>query len=751
MRAYAVVGKSLPRLDGPAKVTGEALFTTDEALPGMLYGKILRSPYPHARIAHIDITKAQRLPGVKGIITGKDTLGRRYGYLPATTDQCLLVEDKVRYIGDEVAAVAAISEDIACEALELIDVDYEELPAAFDPHQAMDPSSPRLHGESNIAYRILQNFGDVEKGLKTADYVREDTFSSQWVSTCFLETPACLAGKDSGGRLTLWSSTQNPFKLRKDISLAVGIPESRIRVIKPHVGGGFCGKGGMLPVDFCAALLALKTERPVKMVYTREETFLTNRGRVPMTIHLKTGVKGDGTLVATDARVIADNGGYTCSSPVSLLLAGSLANLPYRLPHLRFEGLLVYTNNPPSSVGRGGGNVQLRFASETQLDMIAEALGLDPVAIRLKNSLQPGDVTANEYRIASCGLSECIRGVVPPGWKEGGGGRLSDWGNGLACGGHVAGGSKTRAHDSASAFIKLDENGTATLLTGASDVGQGSDTVLAQIAAEEIGLALENIRVVAADTDLTPMDLGTYGSRVTMIAGNAVKMAAIDARQQLLAAAAEMLEARPQDLEVREGRIFVKGSVAKGTTFSQAVTASVNKGKPILGRGSYNPPTEPRDMQSFKGNVSPAYGFAAQSVRVQVDRDSGQVRLLGIAAAQDVGFALNPMAVEGQIQGSVSGGLGQAFGEELIREGGLTLNPSFVSYPVPTALDVSPIDCTLVETIDPEGPFGAKGVGELGQVPTVPAVINAIHDATGMWIKELPATPERLLSAADQV
>ncbi|HKZ51100.1 MAG TPA: molybdopterin cofactor-binding domain-containing protein, partial [Dehalococcoidia bacterium] len=658
-----------------------------------------------------------------------------------------------------VAAVAAADQDTLQEALALIRADYEELPAVFDPEEAMTPGAPKVHdADSNVAFTLHQDFGDVEEGFRRADYLREDVFYSQPAIHGALEPQCSLASYETSGHLTVWSTTQSPFRLRRDLSSMLGLAEGDVRAIKPHLGGGFCGRLFTLGLDMCSSLLSIRTGRPVRITFGREETFFATRGRVPMKIWLKTGVKWDGTLVGCQARLTADNGAYNSLSMTTLILAGSMMNLPYRIPNVRFDGYLVYTNNQPTGAQRGAGNPQIRFATESQLDMIAEALRLDPVEVRLKNSLRPGDTAANGFKIATCGLPESVSAVAKvfgasgavspsPSTERGPGGEVG-WG--LACAGHFGGGAKSRPHDSSSATIKADDGGSFVLFTGASDIGQGSDTTLAQIAAEVLGARIQDMRVVASDTALTPADLGTFGSRVTMIAGNAVVATAEEARRQLLEVAAEVLEARVEDMEAREGRIHVKGSPDSGISLAQAAQAATNRGRPILAHGSYNAPTQARDPVTAAGDVSPAYAFGAQGAEVQVDTETGHVEVRLMVAAQDVGFAINPMAAEGQLEGSVSAGLGQALSEDIVRREGQVLNPSFLDYKMPTVLDTPAVQTVLVETRDPAGPFGAKGMGESGQVPTIPAVANALRRAGTAWMRELPLSPEKVLRALAQ-
>ncbi len=759
MGDYSVVGKSLPLIDSVAKVTGGAKFVGDLFLPGMLTGQILRSPHAHARILDINVSQALKLPGVRAVVTGKDTPGIKYGALDHLRDEHPLAIDKVRYIGDEVAAVAAVDEETAREALDLIHVEYEPLPAVFTPEEAIKPGAPCIHDhvENNLSLALRIPIGDVEAGFAQSDFLFEDSFETQFVSHCALEPHTSLACFDSGRQITLWSSTQGPFYLRRDLALTLNIPMAKVRVIKPFVGGGFGGKREMLASDFCAALLALKSGRPVKIAYDREEEFSATRRRVPMRVYLKTGVKKDGTLMAKHCRVFADGGAYNGRGPMIVASGASQMTLVYRFPHFLFEGYHVYTNNPVTSSMRGFGNNQIRFADDSQMERIAKELSISPVELRLRNARQPEETTLMGAKVTSCGLRQCIQKVAershfyesrartdPHGSSRRGPLR----GTGIASAAYVSGAKLFFPHDTSSAFVKLEEDGSACLVTGASDIGQGANTVLAQLLAEELGIFAEDVRVISADTDATPMDLGAYGSRSTFVAGNAVLAAARDAKQQLLEVAAEKLETDSADLELKDHRIRVKGSPQKALSFQETVSASLNsiKGMPIMGRGYYNPPTD-YDPKARRGNVSAAYSFAAQAAEVEINPETGEVKVLNLVAAQDCGFAINPMATEGQIEGSISMGLGQALYEDLVMEEGRTVNPSFAEYKIASARDMPPIESHLVQTIDPEGPYGAKGIGEMTQVPTSPAIANAVYDAIGVQVKSLPITPEKILAA----
>lgn len=752
MEDYSVIGKSLPRVDAVVKATGDAKFTVDMVLPRTLYGKILRSPYPHARILNIDTSKAKSLGGVKAVITGKDTLGIKYGTIdvpPYPADKNPLVTDKVRYIGDEVAAVAAIDEDIAEEALDLIDVEYEELPPVFDPEEAMKPGAPKIHDSGNICAKISWDFGDVEKGFKEADLIREDRFETGPIAHCAMEPHAALASFDSSGKLTVWSSTQTPYMRRSHLAKTLGMRESKIRVLYTHVGGGFGGKTVLCEPDFQAALLSRLTGCPVKIVYTREEVFTCTMQRHPMVLHLKTGVKKDGTLIATQCKNIADGGAYAATGPIVMYLAGAFLVTVYRLANVSYEGYRVYTNKPIRGPQRGHGAVQPRFAFDSQLDMIAEELGMDPMEIRLKNAVRSGDITPNRFKVRGCGLTETIeKSSEMAGWKKKRGKMPGNRGIGMCCGTFVSG-MLIPPHTSSAAFIKVHEDGGVTLMTGIPEIGQGSDTITSQIVADELGIALEDVQVVSGDTEITPPHAGSYSSRGTLWAGKAVKAAAFDAKQQLFKVVAQELEANPEDLEARDRRIYVKGSPEKGISFKDAVLASYmsKEGNPILGRGFYRPDIDLVNFETGEGNLSPDYSFGTQIAEVEVDKETGQVKLLKMIAAHDAGVVINPMAIEGQTEGSVSMGQGQVLYEDVIVEEGRVLNPSFLNYGLPTSMETADIKSIMVESGDLDDSFAPKEAGEGMQITTPAAIANAVYDAVGVRIKELPITPEKILKA----
>jgi len=751
---YSVIGKGFPRIEAPMLATGQAEFVDDMVLPHMLFGRTLQSPHPHARILNIDTGKAERLPGVKAVITGKDTLGMKWGPLRSTRDRDLLAIDKVRFIGDEVAAVAAIDEDIVDEALELIKVEYEPLPAVFDPEEAVKEGAPVIHdfAERNIAVERYWGFGDVERGFKESDYVREDKFYSQITAYGYIEPHATIAKYDFSGRLTIWSNTQRAFWLRRDLSRLLGMPYNKIRVIKPCVGGAFGGKSFLYGLNYSAPLLAMKTGRPVKMVYSLGEDVICTNRRSSVSFNIKTGVRKDGTLVAQDTRAVVDGGAFNGLGPVTVYNIGLAHMIPYRLPNFKLEAYQVFTNKLYTSPMRGHGQVQTHYAIECQLDMIAEELGLDPVEVRLKNALQTGDVTVNGLEIISSGLSEAIQKVVErSGWREKRGKRLHNRGIGIACSGYPCGARESAQSDS-SAIIKLAEDGGVTLLTGATDLGQGCNTILVQIVAEVLGVPIEDVNIIAADTDTTPFDPGAWASRTTHYAGNAVKRAAEDVRDQLAKVAAKGLGVSPEDVEFKDRSVSVKGSPEKKVPFAWVTKTAQTSGLGgvIIGRGSYCPANVVwPDKETYAGNIAGSYSFAAAVAEVEADKETGQVKLLKVTMAGDSGQPLNTLLVAGQMEGQASMAQGHALYEELLMEEGQIMAPSFRDYRIPTALDSPEMESIHVITNDPEGPFGAKEVGEGFICVILPCIANAVHDATGVWVKELPITPGKVLKALE--
>jgi 4-hydroxybenzoyl-CoA reductase alpha subunit len=757
---YQVVGKRVPRLDALSKAVGDLRYVSDLQLPGILVGKVLRSPLPHAKILHIDISKAIRVTGVKAVITAEDTPCKKFCMNPAWANNMLLQNEKVRYVGDQVAAVAAVDEETALEALSLIQVDYEPLPAVFDPEEAMRPGAPQIHREeNNIALHSVRNFGDVDKGFEGADYICEGSYSSPPVAHCCMEPRGCVADYERSGRLTVWSTTQTPHPLREELSEVLGLPQSKVSVFQAPVGGAFGARMGMDPIDGIAAILSMKSQRPVKVINTREEEFLSSRIRYPMRIWIKSGARKNGRLIAREIKVITDNGAYNHEGQYIMGNAGSKLAQLYSVPNIRYEGFLVYTNNVYGGAFRGYGNPQITFAMETQLDQIAEALNMDPVEIRLINANQPDSITASGCKITSCGLAECIKTVAENArWRDKKTGKKENTpshrrGIGLACMIHGGSGVKFfwgKDCNFSSAIIKINTDGSVDLLTGSAELGQGSNTTLAMIAAEELGVSLSDMNVINGDTDTTPPCAGAWGTRQTFTAGNAVRGAASEAKRQLFEIVSGLLEASIQDLEAKDGKIFVKGTSAKYVTVGEAASESWrNRGTPIVAKSvNVDPWCSQPDLKTGYGNVSSAYAFAAQAAEVEVDMETGLVNVIHFWCAHDVGKVINPIGAECQIEGGViSMGVGYALMENLVLQGGGVQNTNFADYKIPTMLDSCGVNTYLIETIDEHGPFGAKGLGEPSMIPTCAAIANAIYDAVGVWVPELPITPEKVLKA----
>ncbi len=752
---YSVIGTRQPLVDGLAKAMGSARFAGDLSLPRMLTGKILGSPHPHAKVLHVDTSRALALKGVRAVITRADIPGMKYGVLRSRRDEEGLTQ-KARYVGDPVAAVAAVDEDAALEALELIEVEYEELTAVFDPEEAMKDGAPLVHEgyERNIVAHRRYDFGNVEEGFSKSDTIREDRFSSQAVSHGALEPRAALAEYDQSGKLTIWTSTQAPFVVRRDLSRILGIPESRIRVIKPCVGGGFGGKLELFAHQVAASLLAMKTGRPIKICLSREEEISITRIKVPMTVYIKTGVKKDGSLVAQQLRCISDGGAYASTSILLAYNSGMSSLIPYRIPNLKYDGIMVYTNKAAGGAMRGHGSNQVRFAIESQLDMIAEALQMDPAALRLKNATQAGDTAVSGLVFASCELSRAIReSTKQAGWEQKRRRKTPYRGIGIACGGFPCG-ARQGGHTASGSFIQVNDDGGVTVLTGSSDIGQGSKTLLAQIVAEELGISLPDVTVLSADTETTPIDAGTFSSRVTFYAGNATLIAVREVKEQLARVASQYFEVPKEEIVFKNKMVFVKDRADAFMSFGEFAKAAIafGHGRLIIGKGQWAPQnTQFPDRKTEYANISGAYSFAAQVAEVEVDPETGQVKVLKVTIGDDCGRVINLMAAEGQADGSVAMGVGNALMENIIfAKNGQIMNPSFLEYKIPTVRDCCDVALLEVGSPDPFGPFGAKEIGEGLIISTVPAITNAIYDAVGVRITELPVTPEKILEELEK-
>ncbi|HET7872227.1 MAG TPA: molybdopterin cofactor-binding domain-containing protein [Terriglobales bacterium] len=801
MSDFSIIGKRVALVDSAGKTTGQGKYADDLSAPGMLYGKILHSPYPHAKIKKIDAFRAEALEGVVCVVTGPDA-PNKYGILPVGHDETALAVEKVRYVGDNVACVVATSEAIAERALDLIEVDYELLPAWFDPEDSMKAETDWIHPQrpNNIEKDYHHIFGDPEKGFSEADAVIEHRYLAAEVTHAAMEPHSTLAAFEIDSltgrpaRLTVWSSTQVPYYLQHKLSIVLEMPMSQIRVIKPLVGGGFGGKSEVIPLEIIAAVAARKAKAPVKITYTREEVFWAHRGRPRTIIDMKVGAKKDGRLTAVAAKVIQDGGAYCSYGVVTILYSGALLGALYDIPNIRYDGFRVLTNKPACGAMRGHGTVNVRFAFESSLDEIAARLGIDPAEIRRRNLLKPPCITVNNLRVQSYGLPECIEKVVGrSGWKTRRGKLPLKHGLGIACSHYVSGAANSIIRSDmphSTVNIKIDRDGGVVVYTGASDIGQGSDTMVAQVVAEVLGIGLARIKVVAADTDLTPIDIGSYSSRVTFMNGNASLRAAEDVKKKIVAAAARKMNCTPEEVVMREDRVWrrgaagieaerepeksnvqevsgrVEGQTLRGSlqqkrkeegpkdhmSFEEAVVSGIDFGGALTGTGSYAPPKEARGG-AFKGagvGPSPAYSYSAQVADVSVDTDTGEVTVHKVWAAHDCGRALNPVSVEGQVIGSVWMGLGQALQEEMVWKHGLLMNPGMLEYKSPSAVESPDVDCIIVESVDPEGPFGAKEASEGSLAATIPAIANAIYDAVGVRLREAPFTPERVLAALRQ-
>jgi len=784
MQQYSVVGKRIPRVDGSIKATGEAEFTVDVVLPKMLYGKILRSPCPHARILGIDTSKAEALPGVKAVISGKDTGLVRFSFIDTPhypADQCPLAIDKVRFIGEDVAAVAAISEDIAEEAVNLIKVEYEELPAVFDPEEAMKDGAPRIHDRiipttttawqdfgiirearpydavNNISNQTLITIGDIERGFKESDYMREDRFEIPATSHVALEPHVALASFDSSGKLDMWLSHMGYEHKRFWLSKTLGIPISKVRIHKTYVGGAFGGKISLFPYEFLAAFLSKKTGQPVKITLSRSEVLSTCYTSHRFIVNVKTGVKKDGIIIAQQVKIIDDVGAYRGSSPTALYLAHVFRHAIYKIPNVKHEGIGVYTNKLATGPKRGHSLQQISFAVESQLDLIAEELRIDPLELRLKNFRKKGDVLPNGDRLDSYGLPEALKQAAQSsGWKQ-------KWdkqpkkGMGIGTASMFSG-----AHNypfGSAAVIKLNPDGRFTLFTGQTEFGGGVDTAMSQIAAEELGLTIDDIIVVSGDSELCPYDIGNWLSGGIYVSGQAVRRAAVDVKEQLLAYAAEVLNIKADNLAVNQGRVYIKADPEKAVSFADLYKygIQIKGGDPILGKG-YTKVVQDVGFwgSTFKGlgtlskgtgRFTDAYSFAAAVAEVEVDKEAGKVKVIEITIAGDCGTDINPLNVEGQLESQAAMAVGDVLFEEIVTEQGRIINPTLADYKIPGVLDTPKLTTISVQDYETKGPFGAKEVGETARGAAIAAIANAICNAIGARIYSLPMTPEKILEA----
>jgi 4-hydroxybenzoyl-CoA reductase subunit alpha len=757
------IGAYVPMVDGPEKVSGRAKYTADFITPGTLAGRIYRSPYSHAEILEVDISEALRLPGVKAIVTGADC-DKTFGVLPIARSEHPLARDKVRYRGEPVAAVAAVDDATAKRAISLIKLKVRELPAYYTSAAAMADGAVDIHARkpNNIERDVLFELGNVEDGFKAADLVREGRYDCAEVCQNQMEMHAAVADYDAvRERMTVYASTQVPYYVHLMLAQILGMDMSRIRVIKPHVGGGFGCRTEALNVELIAALLARKAAGSVRMMINREETFITHRGRPQTDIRLKLGMRRDGKITAVECECYQRGGAHSGYGVVTILYAGSMLYAIYDLHNVKYIGKRVLTNTPPCGAFRGHGTVDVRFAFESLLDEMAHELGLDPMAVRRANYLTAPTFTDNDLMVNSYGLPECVDWVEKAsGWRarkgklpRGEGGIRK--GLGFACSHYISGASKPvnwTGEPHATVKIKLDFDGSIVVLSGAADIGQGSSTILVQTVGEVLGLDLSRIRVVTGDSEVVPKDNGSYSSRVTFMVGNAAIEAAQNLKRVLVAAAARKLDAKPEEIECL-GELYRAGAQDKGLTFNEVVTEALKDTGTITVTGNYSTIPESHGGKKYRGAAiggTMGYSYSAQVVEVSVDEETGVVTVDKVWVAHDCGKALNRLTVEGQVQGSVWMGLGQAMSEETAYHEGLLITGNMLDYRVPTIEDSPPIEVGIVESNDPHGPFGAKEAGEGSLAAFLPALTNAIADATGVRFNDLPVTPDRVFAALEK-
>ena len=752
------IGTYVPMVDGPEKVSGRAKYTADLVLPGMLAGRILRSPYSHAEILEVDVSEAAKLPGVRAIVTGADC-DKCFGVLPVARTEHVLARERVRYRGEPVAAVAAIDDATAKEALRRIKLKVRELPAYHTAQEALAPNAVNIHERRphNIERDVLFELGDVEAAFAGADLLREGTYNCAEVCQNQMEMHAAIADYDAvRERMTVHASTQVPYYVHLMLAQILDMDMSRIRVIKPHVGGGFGCRTEALNVELIAALLARKAGGCVRLVVNREETFITHRGRPETDIRLKIGMRKDGRITAVECECIQRGGAHSGYGIVTILYSGSMLYAIYDLDNVKYIGKRVLTNTPPCGAFRGHGTVDVRFAFESLLDEMAAALKLDPFAVRRANLLRAPTFTPNDLMVNSYGLPECLDWVErESGWKARGGKLPRGKGLGMACSHYISGASKPvnwTGEPHATVKLKLDFDGSIVLLTGAAEIGQGSSTVLVQSVAEVLGLDLSRIRIVSGDSEVVPKDNGSYSSRVTFMVGYAAIEAAQNLKAVLVAAAARKLDAKPGEIECL-GELYRAGAQDKGLTFNEVVTEALKDTGTITVTGNYSTIPESHGGKKYRGAAiggTMGYSYSAQVVEVSVDEETGVVTVDKVWVAHDCGKALNRLTVEGQVQGSVWMGMGQAMSEEAAYHDGLMVTANMLDYRVPTIQDSPPIEVGIVESIDPHGPFGAKEAGEGSLAAFLPALTNAIADAIGLRFNNLPVTPDRVFAALEK-
>jgi 4-hydroxybenzoyl-CoA reductase alpha subunit len=753
-----LIGKPIPLIDGLKKTTGEGIYTDDIKMPGMLVGKILRSPVPHARIVKIDTSKAEALPGVHAVVIGKEA-PNTFGVLPISEDETAMAVDKVIYIGDCVAGVAADDEEIALQALSLIEIEYGDLPEYRKIEDSLKPAAELIHpgtvDGTNIHKEVDQNFGDVEAARAGSAYVREADFEFEGVTHGFTEPHVVIAHYDADDRMTLWSAQQVPHYLHRSLAKVLEMPMHRIRVIRPMVGGAFGGKSDPFPHEMIAALLSRKCRRPVKILFDREEVFITNHGRHPTKTKISLGMDDKGKLTFLDLKALIDGGAWGSFGVVTTYYNGVLCMGPYQIPNFRYSGKRVYTNKPPSGAMRGHGAVNSRFAMEVTIDELCEAAKIDPCDFRLQNLLPPNSKTINEFRITSNGTKECIeRARTASEWDKKFRKLPPGRGIGVACGFYISG-SAHRIHfnelPQSTVHLKIDMDGGVTVHCMAAEIGQGSDTMLAQCVAEPLGVKLDRIRIFSSDSDADPIDLGSYSSRVTFMAGNAAREAALKIREKLANAAQALTGYPAEGFILQNEELIYSHDTRVRVTFMKALEKALANNGALIAKGKYmGPPPIGGKFKGARAGLSPTYSFQCYIAEVTVDLDTCEPRVEKVWAAHDCGKALNPLAVQGQIEGCIHMGLGQALMEEIPYNHGNILGPNFLDYRTLTPMQMPEVDVIIVESNDPEGPFGAKEAGEGPLLPILPAVANAIYDATGVRMRRLPMTADKIWRMMEQ-
>jgi xanthine dehydrogenase molybdenum-binding subunit len=752
-----LIGKRIAKPDAPDKAVGRTRYINDLALPRMLIGKIKRTDRVHARIVRIDTARAAALPGVHAVITAADTPDIAIG---VAKDNPPLKGDKVRCIRDEIAAVAAETEAIAERAIALIEVEYEDLPAVFDCTEALADDAPLIHDDKpgNVGLEYTFDHGDIAAGERQSDCVLEDDYRLPYVTHCCMGTSCVLADFDTGGKLTIYSQTQYPYNFKMDIAPALGLHPGDVRVIQPPVGGAFGSKLDVYPDEPICVFLAKKTQRPVKLVFSREEEFVASPTRQPVEAHIRAGATRDGTLTFRDVRCLLNNGGYTSWGATIPFVMMRTFGGHFRVPHVHVKSTAVYTNNPYAGSFRGYGNVQSCYVVDTMMDKLAETVGMDPVAFRIHNAQAPGEVTPNGSVLADCALADCIRVAADKtdfiarhaahAAERDAPGRIRR-GIGIATAFHNAGGAKIHRSDGCGSILTLDDYARATLITGASEIGQGIDAVLCQIVGEELGIPISDVTIINHDSAIGPWDVGVHASRTTFIAGNSARRAARKARAQILEAASAEANVEADALDLRGGHVVQADNgvvVVRLDRLLRAMHFAGDDAELVMATDYYEPPSEPEDERHV-GDMSAAYAHAAYVAEVEVDTWTGAVRVPRITAVQDVGRVINALGLEGQIEGGIALGMGYGISEDLQIEDGIVLNPSFRDYKVITAPEMPEIECHFVEKDEKEGPYGAKGIAELPAIVTAPAIANAVYNAIGVRFNDPPITPEKIVRA----